>query len=195
MLPLGILAALFLLACAGAEPVPDTPATVAGRVVDSTFPIEEEIRRFAATVESLPMALRGGAPDRDALVARLVQAVERRDTLALAPLVVQRDEFISLYYPHTTFTRPPYELSPALVWFQMQNVSSRGISRLLQRDGGGPLGVTGVRCPTPPREEGPNRIWEGCLAIIGAAATERRLFGPILERGGTWKFLTLSNEY
>jgi len=167
-------------------------------VVDSTLPIAEEVRRFLATVDSVPTALRGGASSRDELVRWFIRAVERRDTLALPGLLVQADEFIGLYYPHSRYTTPPWELSPSLLWFQMLNQSSRGITRLLERDGGRPLGYRGTTCPGPPLAEGPNRIWDGCLVRLGEAGQgerERRLFGAILERGGTFKFLTFVNGY
>lgn len=167
-------------------------------MVDSTFPIEEEIRRFVATLDTVPTALRHGAESREALIARFLRAVERRDTLALPRLVLQRDEFIGVYYPSTRFTAPPYELSPALVWFQMQNRSSRGITRLFQRDAGRPLGYVRTTCPDSARVEGNNRIWEGCTVRVRDSVgglRDRMLFGGILEREGTWKFLTFANEY
>ncbi|MFN2315037.1 MAG: hypothetical protein ABR551_04780 [Gemmatimonadales bacterium] len=166
--------------------------------MDSTFPIEEEIRRFTATVDSLPSRLRDGADGREALVERLIRAVEQRDTLELQRLVLQRDEFIALYYPHTHFTAPPYELSPALLWFQMQNLSSRGITRLMQRDGGRSLGYVGHTCPAAPQEQERNRLWEGCVVRVQdslGTTRVRRIFGTMLERDGTWKFLTFANEY
>lgn len=167
-------------------------------VIDSTFPIEEEIRRFRATVSGVPATLREGAPSIEALVSRFAAAVESADTAALARLVLQRDEFIGVYYPHTRYTTAPYELSPALLWFQMQNRSSRGLGRLLAREGGRPLGVTGYRCGQEPRHEATNRIWEGCTVEVrpaGGAPRMRTLFGSILEQGGRFKFLTYANDY
>lgn len=192
----GLLLAVLLGGCEGA-PRPEPAPPVQG-AVDSTLPIAEEVRRFIGTVDSVPVALRGGAPSRDELVARFVRAVELGDTLAFPALLVQADEFIGLYYPHSRYTAPPYELSPSLLWFQMVNQSSRGIARLLQRDGGRPLGYRGMTCPGPPLEEGPNRIWDGCvvrLSEAGGAERERRLFGAILERDRTFKFLTFANAY
>lgn len=187
----------FLAACGTAQQ-PDPPMGAVRGVVDSTFPIEEEIRRFAATVDSLPSRLREGAASREALVQRFVRAVETLDTLELVRLVLQRDEFIALYYPHTRFTRPPYELAPGLLWFQMQNVSGRGIGRLLARDGGRPLGVTRVACGTEPVVEDRNRLWASCQVLVRDSAggeRPRQLFGTILERDGVWKFLGYNNEY
>lgn len=167
-------------------------------VIDSVFPIEEEIRRFAATLDSVPAALRGGTPSREALIARFVQAVETRDTSALSRLVLQRDEFLGMYYPHSRYTRRPYQLAPALLWFQMENPSARGLNRLLDRHGGSELGYQELTCPAEPLIEERNRIWEGCTVTLrdpdGTEVT-RRLFGAILERDGTWKFLSYANQY
>jgi len=198
LLPLATVLLLLMVACQPAGDTPPAEPPPSQGVVDSTLPIEEEVRRFLLTVDSVPAALRHGAPNREELVRRFLLAVETRDSAALPRLVLQRDEFIGLYYPHTHFTAPPYELSPSLLWFQMQNASSRGISRLLQRDGGRPLGFASLRCPDQARIEGPNRLWESCIVAVtdsAGAPRDRRLFGTILEHGGTYKFLTYTNEY
>lgn len=187
-----------LASCQDSPGVRAAESQVTQGVIDSTLPIEEEVRRFVATVDSLPRALRHGATSRDDLVGQFLAAVEGLDTLKLHRLVVQRDEFISLYYPHTRFTAPPYELSPALVWFQMQNSSSRGIGRLLERSGGKSLAAQGYRCAAEAAREASNRLWEDCLVAVRDSAggiRERRLFGTILERDGRFKFLTFANEY
>ncbi len=171
---------------------------VAQGIVDSVFPIEEEIRRFVATLDSVPSALRHGAGSRDELVERFIRAVETRDTTELPRLVIQRDEFITFYYPHTRYTERPYELAPALLWFQMENPSSRGLARLLERMGGRDLDLKEVTCPGEPLIEGPNRIWEQCTVQVldaNGQPAERRLFGAILERDGRWKFLSYANEF
>ncbi len=165
-------------------------------IVDSVFPIDEEIRRFVATLDSVPTALRHGASSRDELIQRFIRAVETRDTTELPRLVLQRDEFITFYYPHTRYAERPYELAPALLWFQMENPSSRGLNRLLERMGGRSLGFEGLRCPDEPRIEDRNQIWEGCsVSVLGQDGTvaPHQLFGAILERDGTWKFLSYTN--
>jgi len=181
------------------DPAPaHSPQRANAGVVDSTLPIAEEIRRFVVTVDSVPTRLREGARSRDELVARFLRAVESRDTLEFPRLHLQRDEFIGVYFPHTPFVAPPYELSPALLWFQMQNRSSRGIGRLLDRDGGRRLGATTVTCPDSAVHQERNRIWNGCTVTVRDSAgvsRVRQLFGGILERDGVWKFLSFSNDY
>ncbi|MEX2583316.1 MAG: hypothetical protein WD766_08575 [Gemmatimonadota bacterium] len=165
-------------------------------VVDSVFPIEEEIRRFQRTVGERPTALSGGAKSREALVSAFIDALERSDTLALGTFVMNRAEFIHLYFPHTVYTSAPYELSPEIVWFQMLNHSSRGITRAVQRLAGQTLHYSGYSCSESPTVEGPNRVWERCVVRIAPNGEpfELRLFGLILEREGRFKFVTYGND-
>jgi hypothetical protein len=96
------------------------------------------------------------------------------------------------------FTKPPYELAPGLVWFQIQNGSSRGLGRLLDRTAGRPLQVLGQRCAPEPVLEGPNRIWNDCVLLLDPpdeAPEWTALFGGILERDGIYKFVSYANDF
>ena len=180
-----------------ADPSVSAAAPAPGTIVDSILPIEEEIRRFRATVAEAPDRLEGGEASRDELVARFVTAVEAADTLELRDLLVTRAEFAYLYYPHTMYTRPPYELSPALLWFQIETGSSQGFSRMMDAFAGRPLEWTGYRCAPEPRLEGENRVWQECRILLAPAEgepSEAALFGSILERSGVFKFVSYSNE-
>lgn len=185
------------------EPAP-APSTAASgdtlrTIVDSILPIEEELRRFRATLpEVAPTTLGGGAPSRDALVERFLGALEAADTVGFRDLLLTRAEFAWLYYPHTRFTAPPYELPPGLFWFQIENGTSRGFGRMLERMGGRPVHAEGYTCPSDPLVEGPNRIWESCVVHLsprGGEARDLRLFGSILERDGIFKFISYSNGF
>jgi hypothetical protein len=181
---------------APADAVAAPDAAQGSGVVDSIFPVEEEIRRFRVGLPEVT-ALSRGANTRDELVDRFVRAVERADTAALADLLLTRAEFAYLYYPHTMYTARPYELSPALVWFQMQNLTSSGLTRVLQRTAKGPLLVRGYRCEETPKTEGPNRVWNECKVTLqtpGAESTEMQLFGSVLERGGVLKFVSYASD-
>jgi hypothetical protein len=165
-------------------------------VVDSIRPIGEEIRRFEATVDHEPTELTGGAASREALVAGFISALERGDTVALARPLLGRAEFIHLYFPHTVYTAPPYEMNPSFIWFQMMNVSSRGISRAYHRYAGRSLAYRGHTCAPAPHAEGPNLLWDRCTVSIApdGAEMDLRLFGLILERDGQFKFVTYGND-
>lgn len=164
--------------------------------VDSIFPIDEQIRRFR---EGMPevASLEAGERSIEALVRRFVAAISTHDSASIAPLRITPQEFVYLYYPHTTYTRKPYEMGPGLLWFQMDNFSSRGIHRALQRLGGKELTYHDHRCHDQPEVQEHNRIWNGCvvtLAIDGTDPEPIALFGSIIERDGQYKFLSFSNR-
>jgi hypothetical protein len=166
---------------------------IGAQVVDSLLPIEEEIRRFGATIPKPASRLEGGAASRDGLIRAFARGVEARDSVGLARLLIGKAEFAGLYYPTSRYTHSPYRQKPSLVWFLMTSASARGMGRVLARDGGRPLGYRGYRCRSRPVIEGKNRIWQGCE--ISVTTGHRRLFGAIIERGGWFKFLTYDSEY
>lgn len=186
-------------ACGGPGGAPAGAAAAEDRPpvhVDSIFPIEEEIRRFRLDLPEVEELETGAAASRDELVARFVTALEREDTAALRTMAVSRAEFAWLWYPHTQYTHKPYELGPALLWFQFQQNSEKGISRALRTWGGLPLGFEGYECAEGAQMER-NRQWEDCRLHIRDSdgnLVKKRLFGAILERDGRFKFLGYSND-
>lgn len=163
-------------------------------IVDSILPIDEELRRFQAGVGPAPDSFAYGASSRDGLVAAFVTAIERNDTTALARLVVNRREFAFLVYPTSPNVRPPYRQAPQLVWLQRSAVTNKSAARILERFGGRPLGFVGYQCAVAPTEQGENTLWDGCVVNrrLADASSSLRMFGPIIERGGRFKFLALS---
>ncbi|MGE0160542.1 MAG: hypothetical protein AB7T31_14115 [Gemmatimonadales bacterium] len=190
-------AAAWLPACGreAPEPADAAPADAPRGVVDSIFPVEEELHRFQATLGPEPTRLVGGATSLDALVARFARAVEASDTAAFRDMLLTRDEFGWLYYPTTRFTVPPYRHPPALVWFEIENGSSHGLSRIFSQLAGRPLGMKGFTCPPEPRTEGRNEVLEGCVVRIeGPEGTvDATLFGSVLARDGVFKFVSYTN--
>jgi hypothetical protein len=168
-----------------------------GYVVDSALPIEEALRRFRADINDTPTVLSGGARSRDALVAAFARAVERGDSVALRRMAMTRAEFAFLVYPSSQYTRPPYQQQPQIVWILLSAAGDKGMKRLVERRAGEPFGLLAHDCPAPPASEGENRLWRGCVVRRmrppADTATER-LFGPILERGGRFKFYSYGNE-
>lgn len=182
-----------LIACTGE--VPEAPAHAA--VVDSVLPMEVALERFRSGLAE-PERLESGAKDMDTLVRHMVDALATSDTLAFERLAVDRAEFAWLYYPTTTVALPPYELPPALAWFQMQQRSRRGVFRALAAYGGVPLEYVGYRCDATPRVEGENRIWTDCrieLARPGEAPVPVRIFGAVIERDGRFAVLSYDNDF
>jgi hypothetical protein len=165
--------------------------------VDSYFPPEEALRRFRAGIAASPTQLSGGAPSRDSLVHRFVRAVETQDTAAVNAMIVSRAEFAYLYYPSHPLRRAPYELDPQMMWYQLRTASEKGISRLFARLGRRPLRVVGYSCPDSALHHGGNRVWEGCVVTLtgdDGASRRQRLFGPIVERDGRYKFAGYGND-
>jgi hypothetical protein len=175
---------------------PDPPADAPATVVDSIFPVEEEIRRFQAELPEEVEELTGGEASRDALVARFIASLEAADTTGLAGLAMTPGEFGYLYYPTSRYTRPPYRLSPSLVWFQNQNQSSRGLTRLLRRYAGHPMEYIDFHCPGEAEVEGQNRFWHYCTVrhLYQGDTVEVRLFGSIWEREGLYKLVGFAND-
>jgi hypothetical protein len=175
-----------------APAAPMLPATP----VDSYLPPEEALRRFRSGIAARPTALGGGAPTRDSLVRLLVIAVDRRDTAMVNRLVLTRAEFAYLYYPSAPLARPPYELDPQMMWYQLVSQSEKGIVRAFDRLGGTRLRHVGHACADAERQ-GENRVWSGCTVTLvagGRDTTRQRIFGSIVERGGRFKFVSYAND-
>ncbi len=193
------LSRILVLAAAAVLPagcgLPEQRASAA-TTVDSVLPREEALRRFRAGLPAVE-SLSGGAPSREALVRAFVRALERADTVTLRALVMDRAEFAWLYYPTNPMSLPPYDLPPALMWFQLEGRSRQGIATALEDRGGRPLGYRGYRCEGATSVQGENRVWGPCLVRREQGpgdVIEERLFGPILERGGRYKFVSYANR-
>lgn len=168
-----------------------------GYIVDSIFPIEEEIRRFNAGLER-PAALEGGATSRSELVRLFAAALRRSDTARLRHLLVSRAEFGHFVFPESPFTRPPYKTKPIVIWTQLVSESTSGLERLLKNVAGDSARISRLECDEPPERQGANRYWRNCTVSLQSAnrsATRIHLFGHIMERGGRFKFVSYSTDF
>jgi hypothetical protein len=168
----------------------------AATVVDSVVPRDVALARFRTGLTE-PESLSGTAPSRDALVRRFIGALETRDTLALRAMVLTRAEFAWILYPTDPQGLPPYDLSPSLYWFMLDTHGQQGMGRLWQERAGNPLHYAGYRCLGDGTIEGENRLFGPCLVRRVQApgdTIEERLFGPIIERHGRFKFVSYSNK-
>ena len=174
------------------------PATATPQQVDSVVPREVALAQFREGTKQVDR-FTGGAPSRDALVHAWVKAVETNDTASLTSMRINRDEFAWLYYPTAAQGLPPYDLSPALIWFTVDGQSNKGLTRLLQDRGGKPLHVIGYSCDPKSTSGGRKHRSGGPARSSGCAApgdtVEERLFGLIVERGGEWKFLSYKGRF
>ena len=211
----GIVAGCLTAACDGAPAVPVAQASALdslarterqrarldsvvrsrpGYVIDSILPIEEDIRRFQAAAGPAPASFSHGASSRAELVEAFVRALERNDTTSLVRLVVDRAEFAYLIYPTSPNASPPYRQSPQLVWLTRSASTQKSLTRLSARFGGKPLSYAGYSCATPAARHGVNRVWADCIVRSGEnSPTPLRMFGPIVEHNGRFKFLSLTN--
>lgn len=209
-------ALLFLLSATilpGCTTPGDPAAVTVGTPVDSIRPVEVELQRFRAGISYPNDPFATGATTREDLVRRFVAALETQDTAALDALVLDRAEFAYLYYPSSKYTREPYRLDPALLWFLIGENGHKGRTRALRRFGGRPFGYTGHHCDPEPQQEGENLLWTGCVLFASATAPAVepgstrtdppatgeveepgiRLFGTIIERAGRFKFISYAN--
>ena len=165
-------------------------------VIDSVFPMPEMLRRFRDGLPALT-ALDGGASSRQDLALQFVAALSARDTRTLGRLTLSRAEFAWLYFPNTPDALMPNCLSPQLRWTQITLNSEKGISRALERVGGSPLTLAALDCPNPPVTTGAIALHDACTVALNktdGTSFRGRLFGPIIESGGRFKFVGYSND-
>ncbi|HKR08844.1 MAG TPA: hypothetical protein VJS39_06620, partial [Gemmatimonadaceae bacterium] len=162
------------------------------------LPVEEELLRFRVAIGGqTATALSNGSNSREGLIRRFMSALQRTDSAELRRMVLQPREFADLVYPESPYTHPPYRQSPSLVWYQIQNGSVSGLTRLLRRIGGQPLSYVASSCDKKPDRQGRNAIWTNCTVRVTAngETTRHRLFGSIIERDGTYKIVSYRNEF
>ena len=168
-----------------------------GYIVDSIFPVEEEIRRFNAGLER-PEALEAGATSRSDLVRLFAAALRRSDTAALRDLLVSRAEFGHFVFPESPFTSPPYKTKPVVIWTQLVGESTSGLQRLLKNVAGDSSRISQLACNEAAERQGANRYWRNCTVVLESPGRDARrihLFGHVMERGGRFKFLSYSTDF
>lgn len=165
-------------------------------VVDSARPRDVELSEFRQGLTPTD-SLTYGRTGREELVQAFVTALEKRDTTVLRRLVLSKDEFAYVYYPTNPQALPPYDLSPELYWFTMETRSRQGLAHALAERAGAPLHYRSSRCIGEASVEGENRVYGPCVVLRSpahGATIEERLFGPIIERRGRWKFVSYANR-
>ena len=163
--------------------------------MDRPRPRAVELAEFRQGLRE-PSTFSGGAATADDLVRRWAAAVATQDTAMLRRLVIDRADFAWLVYPSSPMGQPPYDLSPALMWFQQEGNSGKGLTDVLRKRGGEALHLVGWSCNAS-EQQGENQVHAGCrvrrVAAPGDTVTEQ-LFGAIIERGGRFKFLSYSSR-
>jgi hypothetical protein len=189
-----------LVACDRHEPTDraaDAAAPASAGVIDSALPIAEHLKRFRATLRYRPESLLHASASPASLVDRWARAVAARDTLTLRQLHIDRAEFADLVYEQLRISKPPYEMPPELLWFQLTANSDDGLRKSLERLAGHRVTVRSVRCPTPVDTQGALQMRDSCLLrlrVDGDTLPEERYFGSIVNRDGRFKFVGYSNK-
>lgn len=189
----------FSLACRSNAPVVEQSQHVVNDTapigwIDSVVSIEEALRQFRADIPEQTTQFTHGAKSRDALMRQFADAVKTQDTASLTKLVVSQGEFAYLYYPNHPQSKPPYELSPQLMWFQMTMRSEKGLRRLL-RDFGGQQILHGYSCADSLEIQNGNKLWTQCVIQLPLKEQKQTvLFSGIIEKDGIYKILSYSNS-
>lgn len=172
--------------------------TLPGYVVDSILPVDEQLRRFRASIPGDSAThFAHASSSRDALVKRFGDALAASDSLAMRDMLITAREFADLFYPESQFTKPPLREAPAVVWMTIQNPSASGFRRLLRRVAGTSIRVAGYTCDPNPQHYGANTLWNCQVKVpdLKGNVTLHRYFGSIVERHGEFKFLSYKNEF
>ena len=192
----GLLAGM--VGCSPATPAVEdrraSPSSTTTLVVDSARPMRQMIEQFQQGTPAVA-ALQYGAPDRETLVRSFLDALTAGDTAALASMIISRAEFAHLYFPSSVIARAPYELDPALAWFQVRVENERALGKALRRYAGRALIYVGHDC-SPKPAEGASRIWTDCVVTYRSESggQRARLFTSIIETGGRFKFFSYANR-
>ena len=188
----GVLAVLVAGCRDGARSAEAAPAQV-----DS---IRTPVEALSLFRDGLPIvdSLSGGAPSRDSLVARFVDAVARQDTAAVRAMVLDRAEYGWIYFPSLQRMNPATRMQPEVMWMLHQQESEKGITRVLRRLGGGQARFGAYACEDAPQVDQDNRYWHACTVETIAPDGEKaplRLFGSVIEHGGRWKIVSYANDF
>jgi hypothetical protein len=190
-----VLAAAAAIVTRRARSTPEVSTAPTG-VVDSVVPREEALAKFRVGLTPTD-SLVGGAESREALVRTFLKALEQRDTATVRRLVLSKQEFAFLFYPTNPQSLPPYDLSPSLYWFTLEGRSRQGLAKAWELRGGTTLRYLRTTCPDSASVEGENTIYGPCGVVHREdrkGVITERLFGPIIERRGRWKFVSYANR-
>lgn len=170
-----------------------------GYVVDSIFPVEEQLRRFRDKIGGTPATTFSDAStSRDALIKRIVKDVAQQDTTDMRSALISAREFADLIYPSSPNFRPPYQQAPDIVWMMIQNRSQSGYLRVVRRRGEAALRLQRSECKEQPEVQGENKLWTDCVVHLVSArgdTSTQKWFGTIVERDGRFKLLSYRNQF
>jgi hypothetical protein len=108
---------------------------------------EAEPAADASAESSLPpVVLRGGATDLGSLAGRAVEAIGRRDTLALEALRLTEHEHNDLVFPRLPAGQPPQNFPVDIAWANIRTRNSVAVLKLFEQYGGKDLALSTIEC-------------------------------------------------
>jgi hypothetical protein len=139
----------------------------------------------------------GGASSPRALVESALAAFRSRDTVALARLLVTRDEFMSVVYPelgaHYAAARDTRTETMRFLWQNQALNAQKGMRKALREIGGKELKVMSIEFTGGVKEFPSYRLYEGTEVTVGvrpgSTATLYAL-GSMIEQSGRFKLMS-----
>lgn len=142
-----------------------------------------------------PAGLKGGYDSIDALIGAFLGALHARDMRGIGELMVTRDEYRDLLFPHFQAGKEgdPVEFH----WTLLSTKSVSGVRAAVKEHGGRELELLGVRFKSETRDYGPFRLTGRPRLQVRQVSTgetgELRVLGSIVELEGQYKFLSFND--
>jgi hypothetical protein len=129
-------------------------------------------------------------PSPHAAAAAVLEALARRDLMALRGLALNQAEFREHIWPDLPAARPERNLPFSYVWGDLHQKSEAALARTLQRHGGRRYTLSDVRFAGETTRYATYTVHrETTLRVRDERAVESevRLFGSTVEKEGAWK--------
>jgi hypothetical protein len=120
----------------------------------------------------------------------VLEALERRDRVALQAVVVSQQEFRDHVWPDLPSARPERNLPFSYVWGDLNQKSEAALAATLQRLGGQHFTLADVRFLGDTTQYGSYRVHRETAILVrdaNGSESELRLFGSTLEKSGRFK--------
>jgi hypothetical protein len=125
-----------------------------------------------------------------AVAQQVLDAIARRDRVALDALAITEPEFRVHVWPSLPAARPERNLPMSYVWGDLHQKSTASLSRILAQHGGRRYELVDVRFGDQPTTYAGYVVHrEAVLSVrtAGGAPEEIRVCGSLIEKDGRWK--------
>lgn len=154
----------------------------------------------AADAEAADASLRfpDAQPTLEALGRHALEALARRDSVALGRIRLTEHEHNRVVWPELPASAPELNYPVDYAWTNIGNRNRRGLARLLPMFSGRSVGFQGVECRGPTEEFETFSVHTDCWVVFTADDSSERweaqLFKDALERGGGYKIFRYYDE-